>query len=316
VGAQPVRQPATEVGVDAAAGKLLQPHRLRALVLGGANLADSHTRDVIDVLHEQPAAAVQRRDKLAQHGFPLGQMLQQKARMDQGERPFEGLAHNVVLADLQVGLSHLGQRADVEVRRHDVPGRAHRLGQPAGDGPAAGAHLQAAPALRHAQARQQRDRPLIQQLLRCLNARPRRGVKDVLAAHMAEDTKPDEFVASLPQYQPAYLGHAMTPEMREIAELVRRWTADGERVALATVVRAYGSAPRREGAKMIVSSAGRSSGSVSGGCVEADVILHAQQVLETNQPRLIRYGITDEQAFGVGLSCGGNIEVFVEPLVL
>ena len=108
----------------------------------------------------------------------------------------------------------------------------------------------------------------------------------------------------------------MMPEMQEIAELARRWTASGERVALATVVRAYGSAPRREGAKMIVSSAGRSSGSVSGGCVEADVILHAQQVLEANEPRLIRYGISDEQAFGVGLSCGGNIEVFVEPLAL
>src|SRR5206468_10178200 len=104
------------------------------------------------------------------------------------------------------------------------------------------------------------------------------------------------------------------PTMQEILPDVDRWQQRGEKVALATVVRAYGSAPRREGAKMAVSETGEMSGSVSGGCVEADVVLHSLDVLETETPRLVHYGISDEQAFEVGLACGGVIDVYIEPI--
>ena len=102
--------------------------------------------------------------------------------------------------------------------------------------------------------------------------------------------------------------------MQEILPDIDRWQQRGERVALATVVRAYGSAPRREGAKMAVSETGEMSGSVSGGCVEADVVLHSLDVLETDKPRLVHYGISDELAFTVGLACGGVIDVYIEPI--
>ena len=102
--------------------------------------------------------------------------------------------------------------------------------------------------------------------------------------------------------------------MRELLPEIDRWQRQGEPIALATVVRAYGSAPRREGSKMAVAANGEMAGSVSGGCVEADVVLHAQEVLGTGAPRLVHYGISDEQAFEVGLACGGIIDVFIEPL--
>ena len=102
--------------------------------------------------------------------------------------------------------------------------------------------------------------------------------------------------------------------MLEILPDVDRWQGRGEKVAMATVVRAYGSAPRKEGAKMAISEQGEMAGSVSGGCVEADVVLHALDVLETNEPRLVHYGISDELAFSVGLACGGVIDVYIEPL--
>ena len=102
--------------------------------------------------------------------------------------------------------------------------------------------------------------------------------------------------------------------MKEILGEVERWRSEGKKVAIATVVATRRSAPRPVGAKLAVSDAGELAGSVSGGCVESDVYECAREVLETGQPRLLSYGIADEDAWSVGLPCGGEIDVFVEPL--
>jgi xanthine dehydrogenase accessory factor len=102
--------------------------------------------------------------------------------------------------------------------------------------------------------------------------------------------------------------------MQEIFDEIERWRADGELVALATVVATRRSTPRPLGSKLAISEGGRLAGSVSGGCVEADVAEHAREVLAGAPPRLLTYGIEDEQALGVGLPCGGEIDVFLERL--
>lgn len=102
--------------------------------------------------------------------------------------------------------------------------------------------------------------------------------------------------------------------MRDVIEAIGRWRSEGKGVALATVVRAAGSAPRREGAKLAVSDLGEMVGSVSGGCVEVDVMQHALEVLADGKPRLLHYTITDDMVWEVGLACGGSIEVFVEAI--
>jgi xanthine dehydrogenase accessory factor len=90
--------------------------------------------------------------------------------------------------------------------------------------------------------------------------------------------------------------------------------ATGEPVAAAMVVDTRRSAPRPLGSHLLVTASGEMRGSVSGGCVESDVVLRAQEVLRTGQPQLVPYGITDDDAFDVGLPCGGEIEVFIAPL--
>lgn len=102
--------------------------------------------------------------------------------------------------------------------------------------------------------------------------------------------------------------------MREVLDDIERWQTEGKAVALATVVKVWGSAPRPPGSKMAISSGGDMAGSVSGGCVEGAVFEESQAVLSTGQSKLLRFGVTDEQAWSVGLSCGGEIEVFVERL--
>lgn len=106
--------------------------------------------------------------------------------------------------------------------------------------------------------------------------------------------------------------------MREVIADIDRWLAEGEGdVALATVVRSWGSAPRKPGAKMAFTAGGGAiSGSVSGGCVEGAVIAAGDETLATGRPQLLHFGVADETAWGVGLACGGTIDVFVERLDL
>ena len=102
--------------------------------------------------------------------------------------------------------------------------------------------------------------------------------------------------------------------MKEVLPDIERWRAQGKRVALARVVALEGSGPRLPGATMAVSDAGEVSGSVSGGCVEGAVVTEALAVLDQKRPKLCTFGYSDDEAFAVGLTCGGTIRVFVEPL--
>jgi xanthine/CO dehydrogenase XdhC/CoxF family maturation factor len=102
---------------------------------------------------------------------------------------------------------------------------------------------------------------------------------------------------------------AMTNDPLQAAQ---QWLADGRRVALATVVKTWGSAPRPAGSQIAVRDDGSFVGSVSGGCIEAAVIEEAQSVMRDGRPRRMEFGVSDEQAWSVGLACGGRVEVFVE----
>ncbi len=100
----------------------------------------------------------------------------------------------------------------------------------------------------------------------------------------------------------------------DILATAESWRRAGRGVALATVVETWGSAPRPVGSHLIVDQEGRFLGSVSGGCVEGAVISEAVEVIAGGKPRLLEFGVADETAWQVGLSCGGRIKVYVEPI--
>jgi len=100
--------------------------------------------------------------------------------------------------------------------------------------------------------------------------------------------------------------------VKEILPEIDRWKEEGEKVVVATVVATRRSAPRPIGSSLAVSETGKMCGSVSGGCVESDVFENAQEVLESGEPKLLSYGISDDVAWSVGLPCGGEIDVFLE----
>ena len=103
--------------------------------------------------------------------------------------------------------------------------------------------------------------------------------------------------------------------MRELLTDIDRWQADGKRVAIARVVGIEGSGPRGAGAAMAVNQDGEVSGSVSGGCVESAVVSEALAILSgEQQSRVVTFGYSDDEAFAVGLTCGGIIHLFIQPL--
>jgi xanthine/CO dehydrogenase XdhC/CoxF family maturation factor len=103
-------------------------------------------------------------------------------------------------------------------------------------------------------------------------------------------------------------------DSEDILDQAQRWRAAGKGVAIATVVSTWGSSPRPTGSQLAVDADGNFVGSVSGGCIEGAVITEAQDIIATGRPRLLDFGVTNEQAWDVGLACGGKIQVYVERL--
>ena len=103
----------------------------------------------------------------------------------------------------------------------------------------------------------------------------------------------------------------VVPDPLQTAEA---WIDAGRQVAVATVVETWGSAPRPAGSHLVIDGEGNFEGSVSGGCVEGAVVAEAVDVIASGKPRMLEFGVADETAWRVGLSCGGRIKVYVEPL--
>jgi len=100
----------------------------------------------------------------------------------------------------------------------------------------------------------------------------------------------------------------------DVLDQAAGWRGEGRKVAVATVVKTWGSSPRPVGSQLAVDAAGKFVGSVSGGCIEGAVIKEALDAIENGRPRLLDFGVTDEQAWDVGLACGGKVQVYVERL--
>lgn len=103
----------------------------------------------------------------------------------------------------------------------------------------------------------------------------------------------------------------VTPDAPDPLMIAEEWIGAGRMVAVATVIETWGSAPRPAGSQLVVDGDGNFHGSVSGGCVEADVISEAVEVIATGAPRMLAYGVADETAWRVGLSCGGRIRIYL-----
>jgi len=101
---------------------------------------------------------------------------------------------------------------------------------------------------------------------------------------------------------------------RDPLTVAEDWMKEGRGIALATVIETWGSAPRPVGSQLVIDTDGNFEGSVSGGCVEGAVIAEAADVIDSGTPRMLEFGVADETAWRVGLSCGGRIKVFVERL--
>jgi xanthine/CO dehydrogenase XdhC/CoxF family maturation factor len=104
----------------------------------------------------------------------------------------------------------------------------------------------------------------------------------------------------------------MPTDAEEIFPYIQRWKESGRGVAIATVMQTWGSSPRPEGSHLAVNERGEFAGSVSGGCIEGAVVTEALAVIADGKPRTLEFGISDEQAWEVGLACGGRVRVFVE----
>ena len=106
----------------------------------------------------------------------------------------------------------------------------------------------------------------------------------------------------------------LTDRGEDLLTLARQWLDEGRCAALATVVGTWGSSPRPAGSQLLVDGEGRFLGSVSGGCIEGAVVREALEVMESGEPRLLEFGVSNEQAWEVGLACGGRVQVYVERL--
>ena len=102
--------------------------------------------------------------------------------------------------------------------------------------------------------------------------------------------------------------------MKEIVKDIRKWQKQNKEIAIARVIDLDGSGPRLPGAAMAVTEEGEVAGSVSGGCVEGAVVLEALEVIKNNQRHIVSFGYSDQEAFSVGLTCGGTVHLFIEPL--